>query len=286
MGWGVSVGILGVELSMSESNADIALIGALLTFLAVITVIVLVASAIRGFRLDLFAPKQVPIVFNRKTRKVYRFIPDVPEFSVSWSYFASTFRPWPMLLVEYDWDCLDAEYWEQVAMFGTVAKTMHVLQFKVRQTPGSKLLIGGFVLGSPMTNFKESALETWEFIRRFMEEGGPHVVTRSDLAPEFPTTWFQSARLMLKAWPIPLAAFSWGMYAMFSQGWESFWRQSLNTQLLQSGAAFMGGIFVLGFTFNWLSFRFFAPDVKLPPELHADAGPELDLNELVSKLIS
>jgi hypothetical protein len=280
--YGVSVIAPAIAESAHEGELGLDLFAGMLIFVLVGICVAAILSATRGFRLDLWAPKQIPLGFNRKTRKVYRFLQEIPEFSWSWSYFTSSFRRWPMVLVEYDWDCIDAEYWEEIAMIGTVAKTMHVLQFKVRQSPGSQILIGGFTLSSPMTAFKKASLDRWEHIRRFMEEKGPHAYGPNDLAPPFPRTLIQSAQLMggKKTWFLFWIGLAWGLHRLITVG---FWEQPLWMKLIHVLVTFMGALSVTAEIFNWLSFRFFAPDVELPAELHADAGSVLDVHALAEQ---
>ena len=175
--------------------------------------------AIRAWRIELFGPKDVPLVLNRKTRKVYKFVQQMPERDLSnpiriFKYWLTAFQPWPpMVLIEYDWDCLEAEYFEETVLMGKVVKTLHVLQFYVKEQPDSNWVIGSFTLASPLLIGRSMAMDLWEFVRRYMEEDGPVMHKGDTPAPAYPSNLLQSARAMLPGvWPLGVAALAWGAY--------------------------------------------------------------------------
>ena len=235
--------------------------------------------AIRIFRIELFGPKDVPLVLNRKTRKVYKFVQQMPERDLSnpiriFKYWLTAFQPWPpMVLIEYDWDCLEAEYFEETVLMGKVAKTLHVLQFYVKEQPDSNWVIGSFTLASPLLIGRSMAMDLWEFVRRYMEEDGPVMHKGDTPAPAYPSNLLQSAQAMLPGvWPLGVAALVWGTYNIWrhEHGDESFWYTT---------AAFMGSVMTLSIVFNWIS-HFFGRDIELPPQMLAGAGERLDLEAL------
>ncbi|MDB5799958.1 MAG: hypothetical protein JWL63_897 [Rhodocyclales bacterium] len=161
-----------------------------------------VIAALRFLRLDLFSPKEIPLVFNRATRKVYRFSPDMPSFAIyggGWSgvwltlrqippYVLSTFTPFSMLLVEYDWDCLEAEYREETVLSNNVMRTVRHLDLLVREAPGSDTLIGSFPLAPSLMVGEPMARAVWEHVRRFMDHNGPALSPGDQPAPPPPAT--------------------------------------------------------------------------------------------------
>jgi hypothetical protein len=233
--------------------------------------------AIRAFRIELFGPKDVPLVFNRKTRKVYKFVPQMPERDLGnpvriFKYWLTAFQPWPpMLLIEYDWDCLEAEYFEVTQPMGRVVKTLHVLQFYVKEQPDSNWVIGSFTLASPLLIGRSMAMDLWEFVRRYMEEDGPVMHQGDTPAPAYPSNLLQSAQAMLPGvWPLAVLAAAWGNYNIWLHGPENTW---------YNGAAFAGNAMLLAMLFNWIS-HFFGREIELPPQMLAGAGEPLDLQAL------
>jgi hypothetical protein len=256
-----------------------------LVFVATLT------AAIRAYRIDLFGPKDIPIVFNRKTRKVYRFIQDLPVFpsSNNWrefkaslprfpGYWMSVFKPWPpMLLIEYDWDCLEAEYFEQTRLVGKVVTTLHVLQLVAKESPSSEKSIGGFTLASPLLVGRTTAMDLWEHIRRFMEENGPALSPGDEPSPPYPTTLIQAAYTVTPAWFVAVAGCAWAWWYMAQHGWPA--QIGGYTGLAVFAVALVCSMMTALFIFNWLAHKF-GQDVTLPPELMADAGERIDLQAL------
>jgi len=98
-----------------------------------------------------------------------------------------------MLLIEYDWDCLEAEYFEQTRLVGKVVTTLYVLQLVAKESPTSDKLIGGFTLASPLMVGRTTAMDLWEHIRRFMEENGPALSSGDEPSPPYPTSFIKAA---------------------------------------------------------------------------------------------
>ena len=295
-GAGIFIALLNLVVpSALQSIGESRWLGALfdILFVAVIglTLTATLTAAIRAYRIDLFGPKDIPIVFNRKTRKVYRYIQNLPVFpsSNNWrefkasvprfpAYWMSVFKPWPpMLLIEYDWDCLEAEYFEQTRLVGTVVTKLHVLQLVAKESPTSDRLIGGFTLASPLMTGRTTALDLWEHIRCFMEEGGPALSPGDTPAPPYPKNFFQAAHTVTPGWFVAVGGCIWAWWFMAQHGWPA-----------QIGGYKGFGVFVVAlvcsfmtalFIFNWLAHKF-GEDVTLPPELMADVGAPIDLHAL------
>ncbi|AKJ30332.1 DUF6708 domain-containing protein [Caldimonas brevitalea] len=156
--------------------------GSLLLFLFSLT------GAIRTFRIDLLSPLEMPILFIRKARKVYRFVQKMPgdHFSkafVNVRYWPGVFKRWPLILVEYDWDCLEAEYAKETRFSGNVVQTLHELRFVAKESRSSARIVDGFTVGPPLTLGSQTWAELWEFIRRYMEEQTLATLDADSFAP-------------------------------------------------------------------------------------------------------
>lgn len=252
-------------------------------FVLVLALLWAVAAAVRIFRVDLFGPKEIPLVLNRKTRKVYRCLQDIPALSLHWKSMLPSFKPWPLVLIEYDWDCLEAEYSESTMLVGNVVKTTRALEIYVKESPTSNTVIGGFNIGSPLLMGKATALSLWEHIRRYMEEGGPALSPGDKPAPPQPRTLLQAALVMADAWvwPLIIGGSLWSGYCLWQYGWNL---RGLNVGLTLGvyTAAFLCNLCMVWTFFNWLA-HMLGKKVTLPPELMVDAGAPLDLQQLANE---
>lgn len=264
-------------------------------------------ATIRAFRIDLFGPKDVPLVFNRKTRKVYKFIQNMPtrDFSSPKAivkYWLTAFQPWSMLLIEYDWDCLEAEYFEQTSLQGNVVQTINILQLIVKENPTSDTVIGTISLASPFMVGKEMAYNLWEHIRRYMEEGGPILNPGDQPAPPYPTNLLQSANTMTKGgWVLAAIACWWSVTQVYELGILPAYQAGKSISafdllgfffgdlpglnhfesLAMVFCLFIADLSLLAVIFNWLAFKW-GKDLELPQELQADAGAVLDLKRIAA----
>ena len=127
-------------------------------------------------RAELFAPEDLPVIFDRKHRKVYQIT------RYTQPGLKGLFKPWPTVALEYDWDLVDAELHVQTAVGPNIAKRQHSLWFVVRRSAEDDTPIDAFTLGNPFVLNEGLASAFWEHIRRFMEEGGQHVVRGEALA--------------------------------------------------------------------------------------------------------
>ena len=272
----------GLSVIASKGEYGLYVVVALLTLTICLSILFALGMALRGFRIGLFSPKDLPLVFNRKTRKVYTFAPQVPELTPSWATLRAHFKPWPMQIVEYDWDCLEAEYFESTVLIGNVVKTNRVLQLYARESPGSNTVVGGFVLGSPLMVGREVAMDVWEYIRRYMQENGPVLCQSDQPALPHPSNILQSAQRVAPYYALPLlAALVWSVSHYMEHRFPVPGGTFFNLVLFI--AAGFGGFTWLAIVFNWLSFRFCGQDVTLPPELLKDAGAKLNLRALAAQ---
>lgn len=114
-------------------------------------------------------PRDLPIIFDRRHRKVYRLLRDVQPG------LKGLFKPWPIRAVTYEWDLLDAEHDAQVMGTGASVTRLHRLAFVVRKSPKDPIIIDHFEIGTAMAQGEEMIAPMWEHIRRFMEANGPHL---------------------------------------------------------------------------------------------------------------
>ena len=143
-------------------------------FMSLVLVVMVITAVtvvpLWGIRLELFAPEDLPVIFDRKHRKVYQITRYTQPGIIG------LFQPWPTVALEYDWDLVDAELHVQTAVGPNMAKRQHSLWFIVRRSVEDDTPIDAFALGNPFVLNEGLASAFWEHIRRFMEEGGPHVV--------------------------------------------------------------------------------------------------------------
>ncbi len=135
------------------------------------------------------APRDLPIVFDRKHRKVYRILLDTQPG------LKGLYKPWPVRAVAYDWDLLDAEHDVRTVGSAATVTQLHRLVFVVRKSADDPTIIDHFEIGNGMTQGEPMIAPMWEHIRRFMETGGPHLPhptepldSRLDEKP----TWWQA----------------------------------------------------------------------------------------------
>lgn len=147
----------------------------LIAFLALFVGVAIIAP-LWGIRLELFAPEDLPVIFDRKHRKVYQIT------RYTQPGLKGLFKPWPTVALEYDWDLVDTELHVQTAVGPNIAKRQHSLWFVVRRSADDDTPIDAFTLGNSLVFNEGLASAFYEHIRRFMEEGGRHVVRGEPLA--------------------------------------------------------------------------------------------------------
>lgn len=278
---------------------------ALLAICIIMSLVSLVA-AIRTFRIDLLAPKQIPMVFNRRTRKVYRYAQDIPGFEEMFNaqgkfslwgvlrYIVSTFRPWPnMLLVEYDWDCLEAEYYSSTAMAGNVVRTDYHVELFVRESPVSDRVIGAFALMPSIVASEEMGRDLWEHVRRFMEEHGPALSPGDQPAPPPPRSFWQALNASTgAAWILFLAGLIWtwddvywfALMFMKDSIPQEVWEQAVQRPLgssafdvLVRGSVILVSYFGGGWVFFGVLSSYLSREAKLPDDIVEACGAPVDL---------
>jgi hypothetical protein len=172
--------------------------------LAILGVVVLVAcwpAVIAGLNADLFGPSDIPILFDRLHRKVYRVVLDQPRprFGPDNSFFNGPWWPSTVKLraLELDWNCVEAQHRAQLTGTSAAIGREHSLVFNVYQRPlaqdSEAQLVDAFTLGNPQVLSEDMVPMLWEHVRRYMEENGPPLAPGDELAdPWRPKTLWQS----------------------------------------------------------------------------------------------
>lgn len=143
-------------------------------------------------RIDLFLPTDLPIIFDRKHRKVYLMQME------NAAGFVGFFERWPIKICEYDWDLIDAEHQADMVTTGATVYRNHSLVFSVRKSADDPSVIDQFEIGNGMTLSEGLVPCMWEHIRRFMERAGPHLPTDDEplAAYDPPKSFLQSLATM------------------------------------------------------------------------------------------
>ena len=229
-------------------------------FYTIIGISTLIASLAFGayifllfMRFDLFRPSDLPIIFDRKHRKIYRILREEQPG------FKGAFKNWPLVVCEYDWDLVDAEHEAEIFTTGGGITHNHFLMFLVRKSKDDPSIIDSFQIANASSLSNELTDSMWEHIRRFMEENGPHLPTPDEplASMEPPGSWWQSMGAV-------------GPYGPnYFQHWRDAPGMTLVLHLLFPVTLPM--LFLWG-TGNWLSYKTAIP-VEWPEEVLAAIGP-------------
>ena len=192
--FGIPFGIYGmlvpflpspIESSFIEHIFYISIGGLLLTGALAATAYAVLMPLRRVWRV----PRDLPIIFDRAQRKVYRLVLDAQPG------LFGLFKPWPIKACAYDWDLLDAEHDASTHAVGKTVMRFHRLVFLVRKSADDPTIIDHFEIGNGMAQSESFIAPMWEHIRRFMEENGPHLPHPSeplDSRKEDKPTWWQA----------------------------------------------------------------------------------------------
>lgn len=198
-------------------------------------------------------PEDRPVIFDRRRRKVYRIVRE------EYRGFKGVFRPWPVMVCEYDWDLVDAEHNAELYTTGSTASRNHFLMFAVRKSATDPTIIDSFEVGNAADLSEELVSNLWEHIRRFMEENGPHLPT-----PDEPL----AVREPLESWWQAMGDV--GPYGP-KLGW--WWREMpALTIFMLVIMPVMLPVYLLWGTGNWLS-RKTARKVEWPQQVLEAVGP-------------
>ncbi|HRH18268.1 MAG TPA: hypothetical protein PLS22_12520 [Aquabacterium sp.] len=216
-------------------------------------------------RREFFRPLDLPIIFDRQRRKVYR-IDQTPPLSVF-----SAFKPWPIRYLEYDWDDIVAEHGVVTFTTGSSAHRQHTLALMVRDknagdfqgpiTPdNTPPYVDGFVLGDPKTLSELTVPLVWEHVRRYMNENGPALPPGEQLADTtVPVTWWDSL----------------GAVSVFGPGYVKRWRDGWGWMVIMHLLSPLTlPLAILMATTNWASYKTAYP-VQWPQEVLDKVGPSM-----------
>ena len=206
--------------------------------LLVIPVLIIIFNIyifVKIVRQEFFCPTDLPIIFDRKNRKVYRLLTErCPGY-------LGLFKPWPLRACEYDWDLIDAEHTAVVSTTGSTVMRRHALVFVVKRSSVDPTIIDSFNVGDSVELGETTVPALWEHIRRFMEESGPHIPPGESLAPALlPQTLWQSLSAV-------------GPFGASYKVWWSEHRTFM--MLIHIMFFFFVPMFLLWGFFNWLSYK-------------------------------
>lgn len=213
-------------------------------------------------RLEFFKPLDLPILFDRERRKVYRLVEDLDEKG-------RTTQHGQVTVIEHDWDDIVAEHGVTTYTTGSSASRQHTLALMVRdKNPGdftgpitpenTPPYVDGFALGDGKVLTEFSTPRVWEHVRRYMNENGPALPPGEHLADtSVPVTWWDSL----------------GAVSVFGPGYVNRWRESWGWMLIvHLFSPVMLPLALMMATTNWLSYKTAYP-VQWPQEVLDKVGP-------------
>ncbi len=132
-----------------------------------------VGLVIASFKLDFQTPRDHPVRFNRKTRKVQAL-----EWGLIWW---NPFAKWPITYKEFDWDHVQAEIHKQAGTNGKAYVVRYALELCLCK-PGTLEVVDRLTLkGNRMLTVDLGQL--WNFVRVYMEQG-PEALPKTRLLPQ------------------------------------------------------------------------------------------------------
>ena len=224
-------------------------------------------------RLEFFKPQDLPIIFDRQRRKIYRLVEDTDEKG-------RVKRRGQVQVIEHDWDDIVAEHGVTTYTTGSSVSRQHTLALMVRdKNPGdfkgeitpenTPPYVDGFLLGDTKTLSEFTTPRVWEHLRRYMNENGPALPPGETVADTtVPVTWWDSL----------------GAVSVFGPGYDQRWAGSWGWMLIMHLLLPITlPLALLMATTNWLSYKTAYPvqwpqEVldKVGPPLHSDAMPVAD----------
>lgn len=182
----------------------------------------------------------------------------MPDGRLAW-----VFKPWTVAVIIYDWDLIDAEHSSVLVVAPNMASYQHYLDFYVRRSADDPSIIDVFGIGSTLSLNEFNVDGIWEHIRRFMEDGGPHLPRSSghDLPPPYapPSTWWECYKES----------------SLFGGGyWERWREQTFLSIIIHLASPLLFPMGIIWGTGNWLS-RKTARPVTWPQEVLDAIGPKL-----------
>ena len=258
--WGVLLFLMGAFMYVfaqviynEPKNRDLAILSAV-TLLPFVGIGIYMLA--KGIRAVYRPPSDLPVIFDRKHRKVYRLLQEIPPGILG------MFKPWPIRAVSYDWDLIDAEHHTQLHVHTAGSHRNDFLIFIVRKSADDPTIIDSFNLGNPSLFSDVMAANMYEHVRRFMEEHGPHLPRRDEPLAQYreeQISWWQTQDAL----------------GPFGPQYRKWWRDVPLTTVLAHLCIFvslpMGLLFGTG---NWLGHKT-ARLVRWPQEVLDAIGPAL-----------
>ncbi len=224
-------------------------------------------------RMEFFQPLDLPILFDRQHRKVYRLVEDLDEHG-------KPRHKGQGKVIAHDWDDIVAEHHVSTTTTGSSVQRHHTLVLMVRdKNPGdfqgpispSNLppYVDGFGLGDAKVLSELSTPRVWEHVRRYMNENGPALPPGETVADTtVPLTWWDSL----------------GAVSVFGPGYDKRWAESAGWMLIMHLLLPITlPLALLMATTNWASYKTAYPvqwpqDIldKVGPPLHGDTTPVAD----------
>ena len=137
--------------------------------------------ALLTIRMELFAPADQPVMFDRRNRRGYRLYQEQKPG------LAGLFQPWALAVGSYDWNLVEAQHVAQLGVNAAAVTRRHQLRFVVRRSAQDPTMVATFQVGTAQVMGDPVVPMVWEHIRRFMEEHGPAVPpgegTLSEIGP-------------------------------------------------------------------------------------------------------
>ena len=206
-------------------------------------------------RLEMFRPEDEPVIFDHQHRKVYRITREVAPG------IAGLFKPWPMIALSYDWDLIDVEHHADLRVSTNIARRQHALVFLVRRSKDDATIIDNFDIGNRMALGEANVPCVWEHIRRFMEEGGPHLPWGDKLAPvREPKSLWEGIKQIA-----PLQGRSFGRW---------FRDEPIYASFITIFLPLFGTMFLFWGIGNYLAYKTSIP-IRWPDEVSEAIGPAL-----------
>ncbi len=274
----------GLELfswiDLSKMGLFLSICGVFLGSISFATGIAALLLSLKCFRFTFGRPVVQPIVFNRKTRQVHIWHQDAG--AGIFSNLLRPFKPWPMVLETYPWNCIEAEGIASLQAGGNTVRAGYDLVLWVKDSPSSAPheLQGMFKLGQGHN--EHTARGLWEYVRRYMDSNGPPL-SPGDVPATLPSAKEAATASMIYAAMLSIVLFGWMWISHGKVSLDLWWQFSRNP--LDGGAVFA----VLNFLYamcipaligHYLG-HLLAPHPKPPEALYKDAGQPIDLQKLV-----
>ncbi len=280
--WMLLSGTIGSLIGAVERDDSFSIIFSIVSALVILIACVFaLVNGVKALRFDLLSPTRIPIIFNKRTKKVYVFSVEIPDtYNFRPSEMLKAFMPWYALVIEYDWACLEAIFSEKmIATSDTSARKRYFVEIYAKEKPDSNKVIGSFLLAPPFVG-KETCLNYWEYIRRYMEEDGLAMIPNDKIAPPIPKNIFQAAQLAMPYfWPFILAGAAYSIYFFWGKGNPLFYTGP--NGLIMQFVAFVSSLSVGVIFFNWVGHRL-GSKFEIPKNILDDVGNKIKIVDEVS----